>query len=239
MPPDPFTDGVKAAHLALNQETHVRPVLGEPFKCRTVACIGTGPSLRREQISAARNKGFALVGCNFVWHDVPDLDVLWATNHDWWQSEWGSELESYPAQKWTVSREAADKFSLNWIAEKDAPGLSSDPRVIHHGHGSGYSMLNLAYLMGAARIVLLGYDLKYAPDYDGRNRRIGSSPRHYFGEYAPHLQHWPSVCVKDGVHFDLVSRYGEVAKQAAVEIINCTPASALKCFPSMDIECLQ
>jgi hypothetical protein len=28
--------------------------------------------------------------------------------------------------------------------------------------------------------VLLGYDLSYASDYDGKAKRIGSTPRHYF-----------------------------------------------------------
>ena len=183
----------------------------------------------------ARSKGFVLFGCNNIFRVAPDLAVLWATNAGWWDHYW-SEAKGHAAEKWTVSAEARDRYGINWIDEKDAPGLSQDPTVIHHGHGGGYSMLGLAYLMGAARIVLLGYDLAYAPDYDGRGRKVGSGPRHFFGEYPPELQHWPSVCVKDGVHFDLVRRYGEVAQQGLVEIVNCTPGSAIKCFPMMDIE---
>src|SRR6185369_2408705 len=116
--------------------------------------------------------------------------------------------------------------------------LSSDPRIVHHGHGSGYTMLNLAYLMGAARIVLLGYDCKYAPDYDGRSSKVGSSPRHYFGEYPSALQHWPSFSVKDGVHVEMVELYRSVAEQGAVDIVNCTPGSAIDCFPRCGIESL-
>lgn len=201
---------------------------------RTVACIGTGPSLTLAQVDVARRRGFALCGINNVWRDVPDLALLWATNGAWWDHYW-PEVRDHPAEKWTVSREAADKYGLNWIDEKDAPGLSTDPSVIHHGHGGGYSLLNLVYLMGAARVVLLGYDLKYAPDYDGRSCREGSTPRHYFGEYPAGLRHWPSVYVKGGVHFELVRRYGEVAEQGLVEIINCTPGSAVTCFPMMDV----
>jgi hypothetical protein len=135
--------------------------------------------------------------------------------------------------------EAAGRYGLNWIAEKNARGLSADPSVIHHGHGGGYSMVNLAYLMGAERIVLLGYDLAYAPDYDGRNQQVGSKPRHYFGEYPERLQHWPSVKVKQGVHVELLDLYQSVADQRLVEIVNCTgPNSALKCFPQVEIDAL-
>ena len=202
----------------------------------TVTCIGTGPSLRLEQIEAARAQGFTLVGCNNVWQIVPDLAVLYGCNLGWWREYWGPELEAHPASKWTTNREAADAFGLNWIAERNAPGLSRYETVIHHGHGSGYSLVNLAYLMGAERILLLGYDLKYAADYDGAGHQVGSTPRHYFGEYPNSLQHWPRVHVRNGVHTELVCLYESVARQGLVEIINCSPDSALTCFPRMSIE---
>jgi hypothetical protein len=206
------------------------------FRGRTIACLATGPSFSPQQADIARAKGFVLFGCNNIWQDVPDLAVMWATNAAWWDHYWSPHLAQYPAEKWTVSRPAADKYGLSWVEERNAPGLSTDPNVIHHGHGGGFSMLNLAFLMGAARIVLLGYDLKYAPDYDGRLRQTGSEPRHYFGEYPEALLHWPSVAVKNGVHVELLRLYEQVAKQNAVEIINCTgPNSALTCFPRCEI----
>jgi hypothetical protein len=180
-----------------------------------------------------------LFGCNRLFRDVPDLAVLWGTNTAFWDHYWLQGLAEYPAEKWTVSHEAADRYGLNWIAEKNARGLSADPGLIHHGHGGGYSMLNLAYLTGASRIVLLGYDLKYASDYDGRNHAIGSAPRHYFGEYPEALRHWPSAKVSRGVHIELVELYESVAAQGLVEIINCTgPNSALTCFPMKEIDAL-
>jgi len=202
----------------------------------TVCCIGTGPSLTLAQVEVARAKGFTLFGCNRVWEIVPDLTVLWGTNLAFWQHYWCDRLAQYPAEKWTVSGEAARLYRLQWVGERNAPGLSTDWRAIHHGHGGGYSMLNLAYLMGAQRVVLLGYDLSYARDYDGREHRAGSTPRHYFGEYPAALQHWPSVKVREGRHLELLALYQSVAEQGLIEIINCTgPTSALACFPSMTI----
>jgi len=74
-----------------------------------------------------------------------------------------------------------------------------------------------------------------APDYDGKSREIGSEPRHYFGEYPHSMQHWPSVKVRGGVHVELLELYRSVADQGLVEIINCTPGSALDCFEKRDI----
>lgn len=146
-------------------------------------------------------------------------------------------LPEHTAEKWTNNREAADKYRLNYIDSIDAPGLSKSPKRIYHGHSSGFCLLNLAYLMGAERIVLLGYDMKYAPDYNGADKQIGSSPRHYFGEYPSPMTHWPKVSVKNGVHVQLIEQYRSVA--GLVEVVNCTPDSAIDCFPRVNIEELQ
>jgi hypothetical protein len=198
-------------------------------------CIGTGPSLSLTQIEIARQKGFVLFGCNRVFEIVPDLAVLYGVNTAFWEYYW-DRLEDHGAEKWTTNPEAAKWFGLNLIGEINAPGLSTDPTYVHHGHGSGATQVNLASLMGAERIVLLGYDLCYAPDYDGRQQRIGSTPRHYFGEYPTVMQHWPSVKVKDGVHYELLDHYRSIADQGLVEIINCTDGGVLDAFPCARIE---
>lgn len=208
------------------------------FQGQTIACIATGPSLTLQQVEAARQKGFVLFGCNNVWRDVPDLSLLYACNEGWWVQYWSDDLAKYPAEKWTTNRVAAKKYGLNWIDERDSTGLSRDPSYVHHGHGSGYTMLNLAHLMGAARVVLLGYDCKYAPDYNGTDHKPGSTPRHYFGEYPSALLHWPIFSLKDGVHVEMVKLYASVAMQNSVEVVNCTPGSAIDCFPRREIESL-
>ena len=195
---------------------------------KTIVCIGTGPSLTLEQIAIARSKGFILYGCNLTYKIVPDLELLYGCNLAFWEHYWGSGLEKYPAEKWTTNKEASERFRINWVAEKNAPGLSTDPDVIHHGHGSGYSLVSMAHRNGADRIVLLGYDMKYAPDYDGKARQIGSVPRHYFGEYPASMQHWPSVSVNGGVHVELVGLYQSIRDQGLVEVVNATPGSALE-----------
>ena len=205
---------------------------------RTICCVGTGPSLTKEQIAQARWKGFELYGCNLVYQIVPDLDLLYGCNYGFWETYWHQGLRDHSAQKWTTNKHAAEMFGINWIAEKFMHGLSTDPDVISHGHGSGFSLVSMAHRAGADRIVLLGYDMRYAADYDPKNRNPGSTPRHYFGEYEPHLQHWPSKQVKSGVHVELLDLYRSVANQGLVEIINATPDSAIECFERRDINAI-
>ena len=202
---------------------------------QTVVCIGTGPSLNLDQIQAARDKGYRLFGCNRVYEIVPDLEVLYGCNQAFWDTYW-PQVSGHPCEKWTTNLQAAQQYGINWMGERFGLGLCTDPKVIHHGHGSGYSLVGMAHKLGAQRVLLLGYDLKYAPDYDGKKRKVGSGQRHYFGEYPAHLQHWPSQQVRSGVHVELVELYRSIHEQGLIEIVNCTPGSALEgVIPSASI----
>src|SRR5688572_28896660 len=106
-----------------------------------------------QQVEIARKKGYTLAGCNRVGLDVPDLAVLYGCNYDFW-AMYADRLKGHPAEKWSTNRVAAELFWLNWIDVKDAHGLSTSPSYIHHGHGSGFSLCNLVYLLGGTRIVL-------------------------------------------------------------------------------------
>lgn len=204
---------------------------------RTIVCIGTGPSLTAEQVDTARAKGFTLYACNNAIQLAPDAALLYAVNLAWWDHYWG-DVRDLPCEKWTTNITAAVKYDINWIEERNRHGLSEDPAYIHHGHGSGYSLVSMAYRNGAERIVLLGYDLKYAPDYNGRAKHVGSTPRHFFGEYPEDMQHWPSVRVQGGVHTELLDLYASIHAQGLVQVVNCTPDSALECFEKVPIDAL-
>jgi len=194
-----------------------------------VACIGTGPSLTPEQIEVARAKGFRLFGCNRVFLDVPDLEVMYAVNQGFWD-RYIDRAREHPCEKWTTCLPAAQKYGLNYLREKWGAGLCTEEKTIYHGHGSGYSLIGVAHKLGAERIILIGYDMKFPEGYDGRQRESGGK-RHYFGEYEPELQHWPK-----NPFTDLLPLYREIHEQGLVEIINCSPGSALEdVIPSMDI----
>lgn len=192
------------------------------------------------QVETARRKNFVLFACNDAFRLAPDAVLLHACNYKWWKVRW-PEVKGLPAEKWTTNQEAADEFGINWIREKAnlSDGLSTDPKILHHGHGSGYQLVGLARHSGARRIVLLGYDMAYAPDYYAAIRQPGSTPRHFFGEYPPELQHWPSRQVVQGVHVELLGIFRATAEHLSEtgpeQIINCS-GGVMDCFPRMPIE---
>lgn len=96
--------------------------------------------------------------------------------------------------------------------------LSEDPRRLA-GICSGSNALNLAALFGAARIVLLGYDMG-GTNWDGRPRKAHEdNGRTYKTRFMP-----------------AIARMAAPLQRLGVEVINANPASALDCFPKMTLE---
>ncbi len=113
---------------------------------------------------------------------------------------------------------------VRYIKSKVGQGLSFDRSVIHQGSNSGYQAINLACHLGAKRIILLGYDMQFGPE--GQTHHHGDHPK---GMNNP----------AEGLFKTWIERFATIVpdlERAGVEIINCTPDSALKCFPMAKLE---
>ena len=82
---------------------------------------------------------------------------------------------------------------------------------------SGVLAMECAKREGATRILLLGFDQQ------------GS---HFFGPYTNGLNNTSEA--KRRVHLSQFARWGRANR--AIEVINCTEGSALKCFPSARLD---
>jgi hypothetical protein len=89
--------------------------------------------------------------------------------------------------------------------------MSLDPRRVA-GPDSGSNAINLAFLFGARRIVLFGFEMRPGNWHD-RHRRV-TPPQRYAEKFIPALE---AMAV--------------ALKREDVEVINATPGSALTCFP--------
>jgi hypothetical protein len=179
---------------------------------------------------------------NNTYQVAPWTDVHLSCDGPWWR--WYSNdpfLMGLPCEKFTWYPEFAKEFGIRYIfGEEKKRGLSLDPGIVHINHGSGPMVMNLAMHYGVTKIVLIGHDMKFAPDYAPQKQDPGSIPRHYFGEYPKKLQHWPSVKVRQGVLDGLIEAYSDIkddmdARQISVDIVNCTPDSALTMFRQSDL----
>lgn len=195
---------------------------------RTAVIIGTGPSLTDDQLELCSH--MPRFGVNNAFQ--LGLDVHLACNWQWWDEYW-PEIKDDPCEKWTPRKKSADKYGVNYIEEVWIDGLSTNKTKIAAHHGSGPQIVNIALHYGVKRMLLIGWDMRYPDKVSDKQYK---SDRHYFGEYPSKLQHWP----KTGAQGQLEGLIKEMEtikpEDYGIEIINCTPNSAMKCFPMGNLE---
>jgi hypothetical protein len=190
--------------------------------------LGTGPSLTNWQLSQI--KPYRKFGVNNA-YQWTDLDVHLACNPEWWDY-YHQDISEYDCQKWTWHQPTADKYGVNHISGRWHDGLSTDNRFIHYHHGAGPQMVNLALHYGVKVMCLLGWDMHYPGKLDNHTYL---KPRHKHGEYPEELQHWPKTG-PNGEFTGLIKEMETIhPREYDIEIINCTPGSALQCFPQMKL----
>lgn len=119
-------------------------------------------------------------------------------------------------ERWTLDQAAAADMGLQWIRGVEGEGLSQRTDRVHTGGNSGYQAIGLAYVHGAARVILLGFDMQ----------RTGGAA-HWHPDHPKHMGNLGDLA-KWRARFD---RYAEDLQRAGVEVINATRETALTAFP--------
>jgi hypothetical protein len=125
----------------------------------------------------------------------------------------------FKGELWTQEKKAALEYGLFHIPGESADGLGKDR--IHFGGNSGYQAINLAYLFGAVRIVLLGFDMQYK-----------GGLVHWHGDH-------PMAINRECPVRSFVKKFPRLAddlKSEGVEVLNATRETALDCFQKIGIE---
>jgi hypothetical protein len=122
--------------------------------------------------------------------------------------------------KFSLERTSADWPGVTVLANTGEDGLERSPHGLKNGRNGGFQAVNLAVHLGAARILLLGYDMQ-----TGGPRRS-----HWFGDHP------------DGVvspYPTFIEKFRTIVaplQQLGVEVINCSRATALDVFPRRPLE---
>lgn len=181
----------------------------DEFLGETIYVIGGGPSLKGFDWDRLRGK--RIIATNNSAFRVPWADVMYWADARWYQ--WNKERLSEFRGKYMITRKrpTPDLGHDIKLIEHHFVGLSHDPRMVA-GWCSGSNAINLAYLFGAARIVLLGFDMTGANFHD--EHQLPSQEDFYKAKFIPAIN---LMALK--------------LAQAGVEVLNATPNSQLECFP--------
>lgn len=182
--------------------------------------VASGPSAKDADLERCRRYGTIVV--NDGYRLAPWADVLYACDPEWWAHHHGRVAEAgFTGEKWTQDAEAAKRHGLCHVEGHHNPGLSKEPGVIHFNGNGGAQALNLAVIWGARRIILVGFDMK----------RINGE-QHWFGNHPPSM-------VKASDYGPWVHAFTRIAadlKAWGIEVINCSPVSALHQFRKARLE---
>lgn len=133
------------------------------FAGQEVVCIGGGPSLRGFDFSVLH--GRRVIAVNNAWEIYPAAEILHFSDSRWWKWHGERLMASFQGDVTTCSLERRHVVHkrLKHLGKDYKGPLSKDPQKLF-GTDSGTQAVNLAYLLGARRIVLLGYDMQFSED---------------------------------------------------------------------------
>lgn len=184
----------------------------------TVVCLATGPSLTVADVEWVRGRA-RVIAVNDAYRWAPWADALYATDVAWWLAHQGAR--TCTGEKWSIAHPTwqgrRERFpEVTVLANTGVTGLETDPSGIRHGKNSGYAAVNLAVHYGAARIVLVGYDMGHPPG--GRSHFAGHSGQ----------------LVRRSPYADFRTTFQTIVapvRALGIELVNCSRESALTCVP--------
>lgn len=183
--------------------------------------LASGPSLTAEDVELVRAwrartaEGVVLV-TNLTFRIAPWADHLYALDGLWWR-EYGQDARAtFKGRMWTPCVAATEMFGATLVTmRKRARGLSRN-RGVMYGCNSGRHLIDLAYQLGARRLVLLGYDMM--PSSAGREHWHEPYPDGV--QMKPAYKGWAREFVQ--VAIDL--------KNLGTNVVNASRRTALSAF---------
>ena len=172
---------------------------------------------------------------------APWADILYFADARWWEWHHQGLAKSWPWASFTAEqvRErfasfAGQKATIDgtgmmvpdpavfMLHNHGREGLSEQPNGLHTGMNGGYQAINLAVLAGARRVLLAGYDMRFP---GGRSHSHNGHPHsHPEANYSLYASKYSSMLPQLG--------------RLGVEVVNCTPGSAITAFPRGDLASL-
>lgn len=180
------------------------------------AVLASGQSMCREVVETVRRSRVRVIVINNTHELARWADMLYAADATWWQ-QYHAKTAGFLGFK--VAAEETPFTDVLRVVPSGKEGFDPDPGAIRTGGNGGYAAIHIAAHAGCRRILLCGFDMH------GKHWH----PRH---EY-------PLRDAGQGIFKRWIARFETLAPELAkrgIEVLNCTPESALSCFPMAKLE---
>lgn len=185
----------------------------------TCFIVAGGPSL--EGFVMPDLQGIArVIAINSSYQIAPYGDVLYWTDRPWWLAHYRNVIAQFGG--FCVGMNQPGTHGSKAIRDCGQIGLSVDPTGVCRGNDGGYGAINLAFLFGAKRICLLGYDMGSSPN--------GKTHWHEGHAWNPETAAQMDQKCEKGF-LPLYPYLKEPLERAGVQVFNCTPGSRLTQWP--------
>lgn len=184
-----------------------------------VAIVGGGPSLRGFDWRALHP--FKVIGCNAAFLlTAAACHVGFFADRPWFDA-YQERIEAFAGPVVTNCEEGFTNHP--WVHYMERRDIGLHTEALGFGGNSGCSAINLALVMGAKRVLLLGFDCKLGAQQEMNWHDMRMEPAQ------------PGVFPKFQEGFHAIAR--DLPRVfPGCEVINCTPDSALTCFPVGKLE---
>lgn len=183
--------------------------------------VASGPSAKNCDLESVRGRA-RVIAINSSWQLAPWCDVLYGCDFNWWEKQKG--LPDFKGLKVSqdvkLSRHQWGVHLVRVIRGKDVL-LFDKPGTIGWGGNSGFHCINLAAQFKVKRIVLVGYDMQCTHGLHWH----GPHPSGLNNPTVPNVARWCRA----------VDAAAELLKKMGIEVINCSPVSALQNYPKMTL----
>lgn len=169
-----------------------------------------------------------MIAVNNAYELAPFAEILYACDFAWWERHAGAA--GFKGVKLCGDAKAARRGWAEKIKIRRNGDLLNltEPGTVGWGGNSGFHALNLAIQFGARRILLLGFDMRV----DLGLHWHGAHPQGMNNPSAGNAERWRRA----------LDDLSEVIAALGVEIVNCSPVSALRNYPKLSLpealECL-
>ncbi len=190
--------------------------------------IAPGPSLTQSDVDVVREARAAdrvrVVSVSNAWKFTAGwADAYFAADRRYWRAYLGAMLKAgVPRERIATCCNVSAKVDrLTFMRAENRPGLGT--YQLATGGNSGWMGINLAFLYGSRRIYVLGLDMQRGPK--------GES--HVDGDHVKTC----NVTLNFGEWLHRIEKYAAPQlKQHGATVINCSRATALKCWPRSTID---
>jgi hypothetical protein len=158
-----------------------------------------------------------VIAINDAYRLAPWADALYGCDPKWWK--WHDGVPEFAGPKWSLEHSAWGSYRVKYpdvqrLRNTGPSGLEHSPAGLKNGRNSGYQAINLAVHYGAARILLLGYDMQAR---GGVSHFFGEHPNHQKSPYPMFRQRFESLVRP-------LARLG-------ITCLNCSASTVLTAFP--------